>query len=185
MLAYNDCDGEVKMDANMISAMLKMLTDGNFEQTNAQDEAKMSQNSASVFAVQNGLGEHVNIKSQQKQDVLSYMLKNMPTQNPLLGLLGAMQGGGKDLSGLLPLITSLMQKTQNKSEKSNQDDLKKHEEIEPQSNKKDINTIQNKQTVDCVADKETKEMHTDTFSPIAFAGYNVASAICAMLKIKR
>lgn len=173
------------MDVNVLSSMLKMLTNANFGQSKVQNETKTTQNSASVFAVQNGLGEQVNVQSQQKQDIFSDMLKNMSTQNPLLGLLATMQGGGGDLSSLLPLITSLMQKTQNKSEISNQEDLKKREDIEQQSNKEDINAIKSKQTIDCVANEDKNKTYTDTFSPIAFAGYKVASAVCAMLKTKR
>lgn len=193
------------MDLNMISALLKMLGTNTQNQNNTQECVKTTNNTASVFAMQNGLGEQVNVKDTQKSD-MSEILKSMSDQNPMLALLSSMQNSKGDLSTMLPLLTSLLstQKIKNNSEKSPETTVKNNEKDSDFDANIDENITQKKQSsnnqndtakskfndnikVDCdniVKQNDIEKTQRDLFSPIAFAGYKVMSDLCCMLKSK-
>lgn len=193
------------MDLNMISALLKMLGTGTQNQNNAQECGKTTTNTASVFAMQNGLGEQVNVKDTQKSD-MSEILKSMSDQNPMLALLSSMQNSKGDLSTMLPLLTSLLstQKIKNNSEKCSENATKNDEKDTDFDANIDENITQKKQSsnsqndtakskyaedtkVDCnniVKQNDIEKTQRHLFSPIAFAGYKVMSDLCYMLKSK-
>lgn len=193
------------MDLNMISALLKMLGTGTQNQNNAQECAKTTTNTASVFAMQNGLGKQVNVKDTQKLD-MSEILKSMSDQNPMLALLSSMQNTKGDLSTMLPLLTSLLstQKIKNNSEKCPENAVKNDEkDVDSNTNidenitqKQPLSDNQNDTAkskcaedikVDCdniVKHNDIEKTQWDLFSPIAFAGYKVMCDLCCMLKSK-
>lgn len=192
------------MDLNMISALLKMLGTGTQNRNNAQECAKTNTNTASVFAMQNGLGEQVNVKDTQKLD-MSEILKSMSDQNPMLALLSMMQNTKGDLSTMLPLLTSLLSTQKiNNSEKCPENTVKNNEKDTDFDANIDENITQKKQSsnaqndrakskyakdikVDCdniVKQNDIEKTQRDLFSTIAFAGYNVMSDLCCMLKSK-
>lgn len=193
------------MDLNMISALLKMLGTNTQNQNNAQECAKTNSNTTSVFAMQNGLCEQVNVCDTQKPD-MSEILKSMSDQNPMLALLSSMQGGKGDLSTMLPLLTSLLstQKIKNNSEKSPENATKndkKYTDFDANidgniTQKQPLSNNQNDRAkskyaedikVDCdniVKQNDIEKTQRDLFSPIAFAGYKVMSDLCYLLKSK-
>lgn len=193
------------MDLNMISALLKMLGTSTQNQNNTQEYAKTTTNTASVFAMQNGLGEQVNVKDTQKPD-MSEILKSMSDQNPMLALLSSMQNTKGDLSTMLPLLTSLLstQKIKNNSEKNPENTVKNNEKDanfdanidENITQKQPLSNAQNDTAkskyaedikVDCnniIKQNDIEKTQRDLFSPIAFAGYKVMSDLCYLLKSK-
>lgn len=203
MLAYNDCDGEVKMDINALSTILKMFSGASSMQSMEQNTSHTSKSNASAFAVQNGLGEQVTVDNNQKSDTLGEILKNLSGQNPLLGLLGSMQGSNGDLSSLLTLVTSLMNKP--KTQTSNNDNVKekhtncdanaKNQEktnMDNASNSEIENANENNSAADDFANacknglKDLKEKtQRDLFAPVAFSGYKTMCALYNLIKATR
>ncbi|MGN0744266.1 MAG: hypothetical protein ACI4MZ_03230 [Christensenellales bacterium] len=163
-----------------------------------------------LFYCQNGLGEQIRIDpdgertQDKKASPFSELINNLAKQNPALSFLSAMQGG-KDAGAILPLVMSLMQsKKSEKSDKKTElgadgqrqserdqascgDDCNRpappdssvnpeHEEDERmQTNEAHCNSIRK---------TEKEKTQRSVFEPIAFAGYEIISKVCSLLRCK-
>ena len=163
-----------------------------------------------LFYRQNGLGEQIRIDpdgertQDKKASPFSELINNLAKQNPALSMLSAMQGG-KDAGAILPLVMSLMQNK--KSEKSDKKeelgaDGQRQSERYTASCNDDCN--RSAPPVSSVESDhaESERMQADeaygnairktgkektqrsVFEPIAFAGYEIISKVCCLLRCK-
>ena len=184
-----------------------------------------------VFAAQNGLGERIDISkfgnsvendnasdsnknntqnnsqsynNEQAQPDISKILSSMQDQNPMLAMLQLMQGqngAGNNMTAMLPMLMSFMQKP-NATTKSAQNDTKDktdnkdsdnfntnkrngnakdsrnapHTDI-GQNNEHKKDDSQNNSFERTQYNQKQTQRDRDFFSPIAFAGYSLISAL--------
>lgn len=147
----------------------------------------------SPFCAQNGLGEQIRINTDEsgaQKNAFADIMGNLAKQNPMFSLVSAMQGGKGDMASLLPLVMSLMQSKKPKNEEKNgtnvendarssekyaESNLEQTENVSKECGNKDSENIK----------KEKEKTQRDVFAPVAFAGYEVVSKLCALMKLSR
>lgn len=187
----------MNLDMNTISMLMQLLTQKNGD-NKAQNTAQEPPNEqythvrmqddkyteTSAFARQNGIGEKTRIdfsNIERQNDGKFDFIKNMAAQNPMFALLGNMQNGKTDVSSMLPLVMSMMQKS--KTEKKNDDSASERNDEKNKSDAADSSVTESK------IENENASLKTETqrevFAPVAFAGYEVISYLCSLVKASR
>lgn len=187
----------MNLDMNTISMLMQLLTQKNGD-NKAQNTAQEPPNEqythvrmqddkyteTSAFARQNGIGEKTRIdfsNIERQNDGKFDFIKNMAAQNPMFALLGNMQNGKADVSSMLPLVMSMMQKS--KTEKKNDDSASERNDENNKSDAADSSVTASK------IENENANLKTETqrevFAPVAFAGYEVISYLCSLVKASR
>lgn len=187
----------MNLDMNTISMLMQLLTQKNGD-NKAQNTAQEPPNEqythvrmqddkyteTSAFARQNGIGEKTRLdfsNIERQNDGKFDFIKNMATQNPMFALLGNMQNGKADVSSMLPLVMSMMQKS--KTEKKNDDSASERNDEKNKSDACDSSVTESK------IENENANLKTETqrevFAPVAFAGYEVISYLCSLVKASR
>lgn len=187
----------MNLDMNTISMLMQLLTQKNGD-NKAQNTAQEPPNEqyahvrmqddkyteTSAFARQNGIGEKTRLdfsNAERQNDGKFDFIKNMAAQNPMFALLGNMQNGKADVSSMLPLVMSMMQKS--KTEKKNDDSASERNDENNKSDASDSNVTESK------IENENANLKTETqrevFAPVAFAGYEVISYLCSLIKASR
>lgn len=185
------------LDMNTISMLMQLLTQKNGD-NKAQNTAQEPPNEqythvrmqddkyteTSAFARQNGIGEKTRLdfsNIERQNDGKFDFIKNMAAQNPMFALLGNMQNGKADVSSMLPLVMSMMQKS--KTEKKNDDSASERNDEKNKSDAADSSVTESK------IENENASLKTETqrevFAPVAFAGYEVISYLCSLVKASR
>lgn len=185
------------LDMNTISMLMQLLTQKNGD-NKAQNTAQEPPNEqythvrmqddkyteTSAFARQNGIGEKTRIdfsNIERQNDGKFDFIKNMAAQNPMFALLGNMQNGKADVSSMLPLVISMMQKS--KTEKKNDDSASERNDEKNKSDACDSSVTESK-----IENKNANlktETQREVFAPVAFAGYEVISYLCSLVKASR
>lgn len=187
----------MNLDMNTISMLMQLLTQKNGD-NKAQNIAQEPPNEqythvrmqddkyteTSAFARQNGIGEktRLDFSNIERQNNGKFdFIKNMAAQNPMFALLGNMQNGKADVSSMLPLVMSMMQKS--KTEKKNDDSASERNDEKNKSDACDSSVTESK------IENENANLKTETqrevFAPVAFAGYEVISYLCSLVKASR
>lgn len=187
----------MNLDMNTISMLMQLLTQKNGD-NKAQNTAQEPPNEqythvrmqdgkytkTSAFARQNGIGEKTRLdfsNIERQNDGKFDFIKNMAAQNPMFALLGNMQNGKTDVSSMLPLVMSMMQKS--KTEKKNDDSSSERNDEKNKSDAADSSVTASK------IENENASLKTETqrevFAPVAFAGYEVISYLCSLVKASR
>lgn len=187
----------MNLDMNTISMLMQLLTQKNGD-NKAQNTAQEPPNEqythvrmqddkyteTSAFARQNGIGEKTRLDFsdiERQNDGKFDFIKNMAAQNPMFALLGNMQNGKTDVSSMLPLVMSMMQKS--KTEKKNDDSASERNDENNKSDAADSSVTESK------IENENANLKTETqrevFAPVAFAGYEVISYLCSLVKASR
>lgn len=187
----------MNLDMNTISMLMQLLTQKNGDDK-AQNTAQEPPNEqythvrmqddkyteTSAFARQNGIGEKTRLdfsNIERQNDGKFDFIKNMAAQNPMFALLGNMQNGKADVSSMLPLVMSMMQKS--KTEKKNDDSASERNDENNKSDAADSSVTASK------IENENASLKTETqrevFAPVAFAGYEVISYLCSLVKASR
>lgn len=187
----------MNLDMNTISMLMQLLTQKNGD-NKAQNTAQEPPNEqythvrmqddkyteTSAFARQNGIGEKTRLdfsNIERQNDGKFDFIKNMAAQNPMFALLGNMQNGKTDVSSMLPLVMSMMQKS--KTEKKNDDSASERNDEKNKSDAADSSVTESK------IENENASLKTETqrevFAPVAFAGYEVISYLCSLVKASR
>lgn len=187
----------MNLDMNTISMLMQLLTQKNGD-NKAQNTAQEPPNEqythvrmqddkyteTSAFARQNGIGEKTRLdfsNIERQNDGKFDFIKNMAAQNPMFALLGNMQNGKVDVSSMLPLVMSMMQKS--KTEKKNDDSSSERNDEKNKSDAADQSVTASK------IENENASLKTETqrevFAPVAFAGYEVISYLCSLVKASR
>lgn len=187
----------MNLDMNTISMLMQLLTQKNGD-NKAQNTAQEPPNEqythvrmqddkyteTSAFARQNGIGEKTRLdfsNIERQNDGKFDFIKNMAAQNPMFALLGNMQNGKVDVSSMLPLVMSMMQKS--KTEKKNDDSSFERNDEKNKSDAADQSVTASK------IENENANLKTETqrevFAPVAFAGYEVISYLCSLVKASR
>lgn len=187
----------MNLDMNTISMLMQLLTQKNGD-NKAQNTAQEPPNEqythvrmqddkyteTSAFARQNGIGEKTRLDFsdiERQNDGKFDFIKNMAAQNPMFALLGNMQNGKADVSSMLPLVMSMMQKS--KTEKKNDDSASERNDENNKSDTADSSVTASK------IENENASLKTETqrevFAPVAFAGYEVISYLCSLVKASR
>lgn len=152
----------------------------------------------SVFCAQNGIGEEVRL-SMPQQENQNDIFDAIAGQNPMFSLLKNFKGANGDATNLLPMIMSLMQKPTNtaqnetsnvKNDKQTKQDCENNTSNNVEKEEKHPSNISKTTSNDMESDKSThtvdkEKTQRDTFAPVAFAGYEVLSALCALIKSSR
>lgn len=148
----------------------------------------------SPFCAQNGLGEQIRINTDEsggeQKNAFADIMGNLAKQNPMFSLVSAMQGGKGDMASLLPLVLSLMQSQKPKNEEKNGTNVENDahsSEKRAESNSEQTENVSkecgNKNSENIKKEKEKTQR--DVFAPVAFAGYEVVSKLCALMKLSR
>ncbi len=187
----------MNLDMNTISMLMQLLTQKNGD-NKAQNTAQEPPNEqythvrmqddkyteTSAFARQNGIGEKTRLdfsNIERQNDGKFDFIKNMAAQNPMFALLGNMQNGKADVSSMLPLVMSMMQKS--KTEKKNDDSASERNDENNKSDAADSSVTASK------IENENASLKTETqrevFAPVAFAGYEVIFYLCSLVKASR
>ena len=187
----------MNLDMNTISMLMQLLTQKNGD-NKAQNTAQEPPNEqythvrmqddkyteTSAFARQNGIGEKTRLdfsNAERQNDGKFDFIKNMAAQNPMFALLGNMQNGKADVSSMLPLVMSMMQKS--KTEKKNDDSASERNDEKNKSDACDSSVTESK-----IENKNANlktETQREVFAPVAFAGYEVISYLCSLVKASR
>lgn len=187
----------MNLDMNTISMLMQLLTQKNGD-NKAQNPAQEPPNEqythvrmqddkyteTSAFARQNGIGEKTRIdfsNIERQNDGKFDFIKNMAAQNPMFALLGNMQNGKTDVSSMLPLVMSMMQKS--KTEKKNDDSASERNDEKNKSDAADSSVTESK--IENENANSKTETQREVFAPVAFAGYEVISYLCSLVKASR
>lgn len=187
----------MNLDMNTISMLMQLLTQKNGD-NKAQNTAQESPNEqythvrmqddkyteTSAFARQNGIGEKTRLdfsNIERQNDGKFDFIKNMAAQNPMFALLGNMQNGKTDVSSMLPLVMSMMQKS--KTEKKNDDSASERNDEKNKSDAADSSVTASK--IENENANSKTETQREVFAPVAFAGYEVISYLCSLVKASR
>lgn len=187
----------MNLDMNTISMLMQLLTQKNGD-NKAQNTAQEPPNEqythvrmqddkyteTSAFARQNGIGEKTRLdfsNIERQNDGKFDFIKNMAAQNPMFALLGNMQNGKVDVSSMLPLVMSMMQKS--KTEKKNDDSASERNDENNKSDAADSSVTASKIENENASLKI--ETQREVFAPVAFAGYEVISYLCSLVKASR
>lgn len=187
----------MNLDMNTISMLMQLLTQKNGD-NKAQNTAQEPPNEqythvrmqddkyteTSAFARQNGIGEKTRLdfsNIERQNDGKFDFIKNMAAQNPVFALLGNMQNGKVDVSSMLPLVMSMMQKS--KTEKKNDDSASERNDENNKSDAADSSVTASK--IENENANSKTETQREVFAPVAFAGYEVISYLCSLVKASR
>lgn len=187
----------MNLDMNTISMLMQLLTQKNGD-NKAQNTAQEPPNEqythvrmqddkyteTSAFARQNGIGEKTRLdfsNIERQNDGKFDFIKNMAAQNPMFALLGNMQNGKADVSSMLPLVMSMMQKS--KTEKKNDDSASERNDEKNKSDAADSSVTESK--IENENANSKTETQREVFDPVAFAGYEVISYLCSLVKASR
>lgn len=187
----------MNLDMNTISMLMQLLTQKNGD-NKAQNTAQEPPNEkythvrmqddkyteTSAFARQNGIGEKTRLdfsNIERQNDGKFDFIKNMAAQNPMFALLGNMQNGKTDVSSMLPLVMSMMQKS--KTEKKNDDSASERNDEKNKSDAADSSVTASK--IENENANSKTETQREVFAPVAFAGYEVISYLCSLVKASR
>lgn len=187
----------MNLDMNTISMLMQLLTQKNGD-NKAQNTAQEPPNEkythvlmqddkytkTSAFARQNGIGEKTRLdfsNIERQNDGKFDFIKNMAAQNPMFALLGNMQNGKVDVSSMLPLVMSMMQKS--KTEKKNDDSASERNDEKNKSDAADSSVTASK--IENENANSKTETQREVFAPVAFAGYEVISYLCSLVKASR
>ncbi len=187
----------MNLDMNTISMLMQLLTQKNGD-NKAQNTAQEPPNEqythvrmqddkyteTSAFARQNGIGEKTRLdfsNIERQNDGKFDFIKNMAAQNPMFALLGNMQNGKADVSSMLPLVMSMMQKS--KTEKKNDDSASERNDENNKSDAADSSVTASK--IENGNASLKTETQREVFAPVAFAGYEVISYLCSLVKASR
>ncbi len=187
----------MNLDMNTISMLMQLLTQKNGD-NKAQNTAQEPPNEqythvrmqddkyteTSAFARQNGIGEKTRLdfsNIERQNDGKFDFIKNMAAQNPMFALLGNMQNGKVDVSSMLPLVMSMMQKS--KTEKKNDDSASERNDENNKSDAADSSVTASK--IENENANSKTETQREVFAPVAFAGYEVISYLCSLVKASR
>lgn len=187
----------MNLDMNTISMLMQLLTQKNGD-NKAQNTAQEPPNEqythvrmqddkyteTSAFARQNGIGEKTRLdfsNIERQNDGKFDFIKNMAAQNPMFALLGNMQNGKADVSSMLPLVMSMMQKS--KTEKKNDDSASERNDENNKSDAADSSVTESK--IENENANSKTETQREVFDPVAFAGYEVISYLCSLVKASR
>ena len=187
----------MNLDMNTISMLMQLLTQKNGD-NKAQNTAQEPPNEqytpvrmqddkyteTSAFARQNGIGEKTRLdfsNIERQNDGKFDFIKNMAAQNPMFALLGNMQNGKTDVSSMLPLVMSMMQKS--KTEKKNDDSASERNDENNKSDAADSSVTASK--IENENANSKTETQREVFAPVAFAGYEVISYLCSLVKASR
>ncbi len=187
----------MNLDMNTISMLMQLLTQKNGD-NKAQNTAQEPPNEqythvrmqddkyteTSAFARQNGIGEKTRLdfsNIERQNDGKFDFIKNMAAQNPMFALLGNMQNGKADVSSMLPLVMSMMQKSKN--EKKNDDSASERNDEKNKSDAADSSVTESK--IENENANSKTETQREVFDPVAFAGYEVISYLCSLVKASR
>lgn len=187
----------MNLDMNTISMLMQLLTQKNGD-NKAQNTAQEPPNEqythvrmqddkyteTSAFARQNGIGEKTRLdfsNIERQNDGKFDFIKNMAAQNPMFALLGNMQNGKADVSSMLPLVMSMMQKS--KTEKKNDDSASERNDENNKSDAADSSVTASK--IENENANSKTETQREVFAPVAFAGYEVISYLCSLVKVSR
>ena len=187
----------MNLDMNTISMLMQLLTQKNGD-NKAQNTAQEPPNEqythvrmqddkyteTSAFARQNGTGEKTRLdfsNIERQNDGKFDFIKNMAAQNPMFALLGNMQNGKVDVSSMLPLVMSMMQKS--KTEKKNDDSASERNDENNKSDAADSSVTASK--IENENANSKTETQREVFAPVAFAGYEVISYLCSLVKASR
>lgn len=142
----------------------------------------------SPFCAQNGLGEQIRWDTDEsgaeKKNAFADIMENLAKQNPMFSLVGAMQGTKGDMSSLLPVIMSLMQPKKPKSEEKNgarveSDAHSSEKRVESSPEQAIVSKERGNKDSENIEKEKTQR---DVFAPVAFAGYEILSKLCALMK---
>ncbi len=187
----------MNLDMNTISMLMQLLTQKNGD-NKAQNTAQEPPNEqythvrmqddkyteTSAFARQNGIGEKTRLdfsNIERQNDGKFDFIKNMAAQNPMFALLGNMQNGKADVSSMLPLVMSMMQKS--KTEKKNDNSASERNDENNKSDAADSSITASK--IENENANSKTETQREVFAPVAFAGYEVISYLCSLVKASR
>lgn len=187
----------MNLDMNTISMLMQLLTQKNGD-NKAQNTAQKPPNEqythvrmqddkyteTSAFARQNGIGEKTRLdfsNIERQNDGKFDFIKNITAQNPMFALLGNMQNGKADVSSMLPLVMSMMQKS--KTEKKNDDSASERNDEKNKSDACDSSVTESK--IENENANSKTETQREVFDPVAFAGYEVISYLCSLVKASR
>ncbi len=181
----------MNFDVNTLASLMQAINPssngakGDIPQQNRQGERSSAK---SPFCAQNGLGEQIRWDTDEiggeKKNAFSDIIGNLAKQNPMFSLVSAMQGGKGDMSSLLPVIMSLMQPKKPKSEEKNGARV----ESDAHSSEKCAESIPEQAIVSKERGNkdseniEKEKTQRDVFAPVAFAGYEILSKLCALMK---
>ncbi len=177
----------MNFDINTLSTLMKMMgsmrpsqTEDRSRDSREYSDSRAGQSAASVFAMQNGLGQKVEFGSEPKKS------EQKKSVNPMQSMLEMMTGakpseGGSDMmSSLLPMLMNMMG-ARNQASAANVNG-----QNTPQSNAKAAENENNKNTESSKAESNIKTQPVkDKFEPIAFAGYALISALNRLYIAKR
>lgn len=187
----------MNLDMNTISMLMQLLTQKNGD-NKAQNIAQEPPNEQythvrmqddkytepSAFARQNGIGEKTRLdfsNIERQNDGKFDFIKNMAAQNPMFALLGNMQNGKADVSSMLPLVMSMMQKS--KTEKKNDDSASERNDENNKSDAADSSVTESK--IENENANSKTETQREVFDTVAFAGYEIISYLCSLVKASR
>lgn len=182
----------MNFDVNTLASLMQAIkpSSNGAKDDIPQQKRQGEQSSAkSPFCAQNGLGEQIRWDTDEsggeKKNAFADIMGNLAKQNPMFSLVGAMQGGKGDMSSLLPVIMSLMQPKSPKSEEKNGTKAKndahsseKRTESSPEQATAVSRECGNKDSENI----EKEKTQRDVFAPVAFAGYEILSKLCALMK---
>ena len=192
----------MNLDMNAISMLMQMMQkNGEKKPQEAQNTHMQARDDKSIgksaFTLQNGIGEQIRLDfsgNSEPTDPKTDFIKSLSSQNPMLALLSGMQGGKADISSMLPLFMSLMQKPKaseqpKTDEKSNDKADGKCESNENKSEQTNVRTSKNGNSNDSNTNNkqnaEKEKTQRDPFYPVAFAGYEAISSLYALIKASR
>lgn len=188
----------MNFDANTIATLMQLLgRNGSNAENSAQNASKTASTQSvdktseqNAFYAQNGIGERVRPDFSQGNQKSPLDMLDVG-QSPMLSLLKSLGSGKGDMSAMLPMIMSLMQKQPQKSAKSEQStqndasaqSIDKTCDNRVQNDKAGgDNNIENARN-DAKCDKQKTQR--DVFAPVAFAGYEVISTLAALITSTR
>lgn len=187
----------MNFDANTLSTLMKLMgamkpsrpeeREDKYDDRSSEKNAN-STASVSVFAMQNGLGQKVEIGgSKQKSEA------RRPA-GPMASILEMMTGGGGSgdsggdmMSTLMPMLMNMMNMKnqpqnqtskaacENNNPKNASDNRQSNDEKYNENGSQRTGGSQNKNTTS--ADMKTQPSRKNMFEPIAFAGYTLISAL--------
>lgn len=181
----------MNFDVNTLASLMQAIkpsSNGAKDDIPHQQRQGEQSSAKSPFCAQNGLGEQIRWDTDEsgaeKKNAFADIMENLAKQNPMFSLVGAMQGTKGDMSSLLPVIMSLMQPKKPKSEEKNGARV----ESDAHSSEKCAESIPEQAIVSKERGNkdseniEKEKTQRDVFAPVAFAGYEILSKLCALMK---
>lgn len=177
----------MNFDVNTLASLMQAIKPSS---NGAKDDIPQQkrQGEQSPFCAQNGLGEQIRWDTDEsggeKKNAFADIMGNLAKQNPMFSLVTAMQGTKGDMSSLLPVIMSLMQPKSPKSEEKNGAKVKNdahssEKRVESSPEQAIVSKERGNKDSENIEKEKTQR---DVFAPVAFAGYEILSKLCALMK---